>query len=422
METVVKTAMYEVTKLVEEGFLEEMQCRNREVESLRMQLRWAETKLSDQGVKGRKAGRCTDCSKDDLELSSNTEEERPTEQQDDIFGGCGVKEEDDSVERWSISCTQEVIPESTQAEDPPTSTFSPAMKSLTTEEDYLLPAVDVKDENSNKPSGFSLHWSGPLNGEAELESHSATEKTEAQPKQPQENSEKLLRDVIKQDPQVSAAYVFLEDHEDTHMTTDPALVEDSGWASMTVTAAGLLQNHRLATEQDCDPVQTRGPLNQTEHELSDCVTAHVDVLVTPNGDQISSSVSPMSRLQNSDALGVSIKQELIIDSDGCVESEPNKKKMTKSRMASFSCSVKQHRGSSEALKQNRISHKNTVQEVMKLHSKVGTGLRLQAAIQHLHRPMKKASHTYSNSGNAALSIAHSHVANLNSLTRTSIHI
>lgn len=87
--------------------------------------------------------------------------------------------------------------------------------------------------------------------------------------------------------------------------------------------------------------------------------------------------------------------------------------MAKSGMASFSCSVKRHRGSSETLKQNHNSHKATVQEVMKLHSKMGTGVRLQAAIQHLHRPMKKPSHTLLNSTTAALSVAQSQVANLN---------
>ncbi|KAF3851974.1 hypothetical protein F7725_005329 [Dissostichus mawsoni] len=49
METVVKTAMFEVTRLVEDGFLEEMQRRNQEVEALRMELQWAERKIRDQG-------------------------------------------------------------------------------------------------------------------------------------------------------------------------------------------------------------------------------------------------------------------------------------------------------------------------------------------------------------------------------------
>lgn len=218
-------------------------------------------------------------------------------------------------------------------------------------------------------------------------------------------------DVIKQDPQISAAYVFPEDQEETHMATDPSLELDSGWAALTVKTAGLLQNHRLATEKDCDPAKTRGPLKRTEHELSNSVTADVDVLVTPGRDQISSSASPKARLQNSDVLGVTIKQEVI---DRCVEVRPKEKKMTKTGMASFSCSVKQQRVSSEALKQNHISHKATVQEVMKLHSKVGAGLRLQAAIQHLHRPMKKPC----SSTAAALSAAHSQCGNLNPLSRT----
>lgn len=61
MEAVVKTAMYEVTRLVEDGFLQEMKRRNQEVESLRIRLQWAERKLSDQeGNDGGKTGECVD--------------------------------------------------------------------------------------------------------------------------------------------------------------------------------------------------------------------------------------------------------------------------------------------------------------------------------------------------------------------------
>ncbi|XP_074484875.1 uncharacterized protein LOC141763941 [Sebastes fasciatus] len=421
METVVKTAMYEVTRLVEDGFLEEMQRRNQEVETLRMQLQWAERKLSNQGGKeegGGQIGRCVDCAKDGVELSSDAaEEERSKEQQDDILGCCGVKEEGDSLERWTISLAQEVTPESSQAADNPTSTLSPEGKSQTAaEEEDVLPAVDVKEEEANKPSCSSVHWSGPLDGETGPESRSTTEMTETQLKPTPENDEELLRDVIKQDPQISAAYVFTEDQEEMHMATDPSLEVDSGWAGLTVTIAGMLQNHRLETESD--PDKTRGLLKQTEHELSNSVTTDVDVPVTPGRGQISASASPDARLQNSDGLGVTVKQEVIVDSDGCMESKPKEKKMTKSGMGSFSRSVRQHRLSSEALKQNHISHKATVQEVMKLHSKAGSGHRLQAAIQHLHRPMKKPPHTQSNSTAAAPSTIHAHVVNLNPLNRT----
>lgn len=83
METVVKTAMYEVTRLVEDGFLEEVKRRNQEVESLRIQLQWARRKLSEnEGEDGGKTGKCADCAKDDVELSGDTAEERHEEQQD----------------------------------------------------------------------------------------------------------------------------------------------------------------------------------------------------------------------------------------------------------------------------------------------------------------------------------------------------
>ncbi|XP_034756212.1 zinc finger and BTB domain-containing protein 18 [Etheostoma cragini] len=384
METVVKTAMYEVTRLVEDGLLEEVQRRNREVESLRMQLQRAERKLSDQGGKeGGKTGRCVHCAKDDVELSTHSAKERPTEQQDDILGGCGVKEEGDYVERWTISRTQDVIPESTQGADNAASTLSLERKSQTTEDNVLPADVDGKEEKLNKPSCSFVHSSGPLEGEAGPESHSDTEKTEAQLKQTQENSEELLRGVFKQDPQISAAYVFPEDQEETYVATDPSMEVDSCW-----------------------------PLTQTEHERSNSVTAAVHVPAIPGRDQLLSSASPKARPANGDASGVTIKREVIVDSDDCVESEPQEEKTTKSGMASFSCSVKQCRVSSETLRQNHISHKATAHEVMKLHSKVGTDVRLQSAMQHLNRPMKK------DSSAAAPPVARSQGINLNPLNRT----
>ncbi|TNN40946.1 Zinc finger protein with KRAB and SCAN domains 2 [Liparis tanakae] len=358
METVVKTAMYEVTRLVEEGFLEEMQRRSREVEALRRRLRRAE---SNRGVERRRTAaagrRCADGSKEEEEeeLFSYTEEEeddddddeedeRLAEEQDDLFGACGIKEEEEE-ERWSMSCTQEVMPESTRAEAPPTSRFSPTLKSLTPDEDEPSPP-DVKDEDANKPSGFPPHWSGALDGEAALDSHGAAEKTEAQPDRFQENGENLSRDAMKREPPASPEYVFPEDHEDdAHGTADPSFEEeeDGCWAAMT----GLLQDHRLQ-----------------------------------------SGAAPSA---------VSVKQEADIDSDGRVDGERDdgEEPTAKSRAASFSCSAKRHRASPEAPKQNRVSHKAAAQEVMKLHARAGSSLRLHAALQNLHRPAKNP-----NGGNA----------------------
>lgn len=196
------------------------------------------------------------------------------------------------------------------------------------------------------------------------------------------------------------------------MATDPCHVSslemDTSWA-------GLLQNHRLGTVKDHDPTKTRSSLKCTEHEAPDSVTADAQ---THSRDHISTSGSPEARPQNSEVFGVTIKQEVIVDSDGCDDTEHMEKKdVAKSDMASFSCSVKQHRLSLEARKQNHISNKATVQDIMKLHSKMGTGLRLQAAIQHLHRPVKKTPHTPLNSTTAALSAAQTRVENLNPLSK-----
>lgn len=59
METVFKAAMYEITRLVEDSFLEEMnQCRE-QVESLKKRLKWSENKRKEGEGDGRR--RCKDC-------------------------------------------------------------------------------------------------------------------------------------------------------------------------------------------------------------------------------------------------------------------------------------------------------------------------------------------------------------------------
>lgn len=81
METVLKTAMFEVTRLVEDGFMEEVKRRNQEVEALRIQLQWAERRLSEQEER-KEAGKRVECAEDDAEMSSDSAELRLEEQQD----------------------------------------------------------------------------------------------------------------------------------------------------------------------------------------------------------------------------------------------------------------------------------------------------------------------------------------------------
>lgn len=59
METVFKAAMYEITRLVEDSFLEEVtQCRE-QVESLKKRLKWSENRRKEK--EGDRTGRCIDC-------------------------------------------------------------------------------------------------------------------------------------------------------------------------------------------------------------------------------------------------------------------------------------------------------------------------------------------------------------------------
>lgn len=414
METAVKTAMFEVTRLVEDVFLVEVKRRNQEIESLRMQLQWTERKFSDQAGKEGQPGKCIDCARHGVELSTDTTEERPKDHQDEQVRGLNVKRESDSFERWTASCRPEITSESPQEADSNAAAAQrPERESETAQEKAVRLAVATKEEEVSKPSCSSVQmggWNCSLDdGPGSDESGTV----EVQPKQTEENSEELLRNVVKKDPQITAGYGFPEDMEETHLSTDQPHVSsldiDTSWAGLTVAAAELLQNQRLGAEKEHDPVKTKA-----EHELSDSVRA--DIQATPGRDKISSSGSPKARLKHSDILGLTIKKEVILDSDGC-EGSKNIEKKINSGMSSFSCSVKQHRVSSETHRPNHISQKAAVQEVMKLHSKAGAGLRLQAALQHLHRPMKKPSHILSNSTAAALSVAHSQVINLSNLHR-----
>ncbi|XP_071368659.1 uncharacterized protein [Centroberyx affinis] len=59
METVFKAAMYEITRLVEDSFLEEVTRSREQVESLKRRLKWSESRRKERD--GDRRGRCADC-------------------------------------------------------------------------------------------------------------------------------------------------------------------------------------------------------------------------------------------------------------------------------------------------------------------------------------------------------------------------
>uniref|UniRef100_A0AAZ3RJ31 Uncharacterized protein n=1 Tax=Oncorhynchus tshawytscha TaxID=74940 RepID=A0AAZ3RJ31_ONCTS len=93
METVLKSAMYEITRLVEDSFLEEVSRNREQVESLKKRLQWSENREGDQ------RGKCGDCGragKEGHEISLGTS-------QTGVERGRGLKQEKVSGEEWS-SC------------------------------------------------------------------------------------------------------------------------------------------------------------------------------------------------------------------------------------------------------------------------------------------------------------------------------
>ncbi|KAG7214476.1 hypothetical protein INR49_022988, partial [Caranx melampygus] len=164
METVVKTAMHEVTRLVKDGFLEEMKRRSQEVMSLRLQLQWAEKKLTGQGgEEGEKTGRCVDCAQMDVELSSDTTEGRSKDQHNNVMRSCAVKIEGSSAERWTGDHRQEVISQEPQKADNPAATDSPEREPQATEEEDAMEEKDVIDKLPLSSSHL-IGWSSTLDG------------------------------------------------------------------------------------------------------------------------------------------------------------------------------------------------------------------------------------------------------------------
>ncbi|GAA6230339.1 zinc finger protein with KRAB and SCAN domains 1 isoform X1 [Lates japonicus] len=96
METVFKAAMYEITRLVEDSFLEEVTRCREQVESLKRRLKWSESRRKER--EGDRRGKCIDCGRVGV---SSEEKSRATEkslkqervQQEEINSSQGTDEE-----------------------------------------------------------------------------------------------------------------------------------------------------------------------------------------------------------------------------------------------------------------------------------------------------------------------------------------
>uniref|UniRef100_A0A3B3U6K9 C2H2-type domain-containing protein n=1 Tax=Poecilia latipinna TaxID=48699 RepID=A0A3B3U6K9_9TELE len=326
MEAVVKTAMFEVTRLVEDVFMMEVRRSKLEVDSLRLQLQWTRSK----------------------------------------HGG-DAERTDGSVQSESSEADQ-----------------SPVVVKAKTEEESKVSHMTVEVE-------MSLGEAGPEN---------AGDLLEAQPTPAQANGEELQRNLIKRDPQMSTDCAYPETQDETEVVADQtnvlAFELNSKWADLPATAAELQQNHKLGTEPEF-PGPPKGSVNYLEHELPG--SARADVQFTLVRDQVSRSESPKARLRANNTPSVIVKEEVLIDSDGFTERVSTEKK---AGAQSFTGSL-QEQSVNSANRPNHFYHRSSAQEGVKLQSHRGSGLRLQAAIQHLHRPPKRPPHRLSNLTTAAVS-------------------
>ncbi|XP_045062320.1 zinc finger protein 135 [Coregonus clupeaformis] len=96
METVFKTAMYEITRLVEDSFLKEVSRSREQVESLKKRLQWSENRRRERDRDGGRTGKCGDCGRAAEERNSGTS-------QTDAERELGLKQEKVPGEEWS-SC------------------------------------------------------------------------------------------------------------------------------------------------------------------------------------------------------------------------------------------------------------------------------------------------------------------------------
>lgn len=73
METVFKAAMFEITRLVEDSFLEEVTRCREQVETLKRRLKWSESRRKEKD--GERNAKCVDCGRAETSVE---DESRPT--------------------------------------------------------------------------------------------------------------------------------------------------------------------------------------------------------------------------------------------------------------------------------------------------------------------------------------------------------
>ncbi|KAL1023653.1 hypothetical protein UPYG_G00044100 [Umbra pygmaea] len=352
METVLKSAMYEITRLVEDGFLEEVRRGQQEVtrshkelESLRTLLQLAESKLKD----GSRRTRCADCGRTAVHNEEMDERPPGTQNSVPLLSGCDLKLEEDPEAMWR-SCGQETVDSSQEAP-------------------RLAPPT---------PPAPSPQFVGSLKEEEEAVLEPWRMKVNTQP---------------------STAQVYTEEQRDSH-TQPHTLVQSARDAiefppgdpeakqiTQTHRLAGSSPNHVRGLSIDSDRPTRASPL-WPDHRMLDTDVGLPSNLQVVRDQPPSSEPTEMTQ-QARDAGYLAIKQEIILDSD--VGEEEEEEEEEEKDEEGVSSSVGRYRVRPD----NYNTHRSLGQEVMKLtgsFSKVDTGLEPQAATPQPNQSFRKHPH------------------------------
>lgn len=428
METVLKTAMFEVSRLVEEGFLEEVRRRKQEVESLQSQLQKAERELSDEGggeERKKTRMRCVDCSKPRVMASSPIEgaKDRLSESDIDVLKRCGLKQEEDFEDRWAESCGQEVMFESVLELD--NSSSSPLKESVFGEEEKTNLDMKVEEEEQDEAmlSCITDHhrtWT--------LTQHSSEGPNELSYLGPADRKELQLQESpelwsvsVPRDPPPSSVSHSHSQRDlpslSAHPQREDRLLEEVGDVRETQ-AVSTMRGEMGFTSGGSEPEtsgqastghpesvtdgdgRTRTSPTRVGRRLTDTDGKVDGALANPNpnpyplllpGQIPSSSESPTGRLWNSQLGSVAIKEEIIIDSDEEEEKVANQEEESVRSDSESACSRHLYSVRPEAVKQNHVSQKSPLHAMLK-HKLKSTNSLSGPSLPHLHRPVKKQPH------------------------------
>ncbi|XP_028256320.1 zinc finger protein 329 [Parambassis ranga] len=125
METVFKAAMYEITRLVEDSFLEEMTRCGEQVESLKRRLKWSETRRKER--EGDRSSRCSECGRAGM---SSEDKPRATEEK-------GLKQENTLQVDSSQETDEETLSHEVEEAQPEAHAATKATQSLSVQDEKL---------------------------------------------------------------------------------------------------------------------------------------------------------------------------------------------------------------------------------------------------------------------------------------------